>query len=467
MRAETNPDRPSASDPSTEWAGVFLTYHQLLGRRFHIQSVVRLIFAALLVAGGFFADHLVGIADLPTDALAVLGIVVVFYNTIAWLLARGLRLGEPSPETYRRLSTIMHAVILADLIALTVGVWLVGGARSPFLAFYLLHVVLAYLTLSRRAALTFTGIAFGLIALLVLGEWAGTVPPPLPIGAVGGVGELDGRYAVTVLVVYGLLLSLLSFLLHGVIRQLRRGERRIRLANEELTRLSELRKDFLRTALHNLKSPLGAVTMFLRNMKDGLGGPVTEKQTEWLDRSMKRIDGLSEFMKDMQLLASLDAGMIETEAKEFDVGRLLTEVVEENQDLAEDRGHALILEAPRILPRIVGFERMLKEAVVNYVTNAIKYTDEGGHITVRATHSPPVLRIEVEDDGPGIPQEDQGRLFAEFVRLHRRTGTAPGAKGSGLGLSIARRIVEAQGGVVGVESEVGKGSTFYMELPAE
>ena len=454
--------RPEANLERTR---VFLTYHQLMGRRLHLQSVVRLIFAVLIVAGGFFADHLVGIADLPTPGLALLGVAVALYNIAAWLLTRGPRLGDPSPEAYRRIFAVMHGVILADFAALTVGVWLVGGARSPFLAFYLLHVVLSYVTLSRRTALTFSGVAYTLIVVLVVGEWSGVLPPHLPGGAVGGAGELDGRYAVTILVVYGLLLGIVSFLLHGVIRQLRQGERRIRLANEELTRLSELRKDFLRTALHNLKSPIGAVTMFLRNMKDGLGGPVTEKQAEWLDRSLKRLAGLSEFMSDMQTLASLDAGMIEAEATEFDVGRILSEVVEENQDLAEGRGHRLTLETPRSLPPIVGFERMLKEALVNYVTNAVKFTQEGGHITVRAIHRPPVLRIEVEDDGPGISEEDQGRLFAEFVRLHLRTGTAPDARSSGLGLSIARRIVEAQGGVVGVESEPGRGSTFYMELP--
>ncbi len=451
--------------PALPGTAEILMHRQLLGPRLYLHTWLRLIVALLILGGTTIAQHLVGIEDLPVVPLTVVGAAVASYNAVASFLARAHRERERSARTHHRLTLIMEVSIVLDFIALTIAVWLVGGARSPFLAFYLPHVIVSHINLSRRAAIGLTLLAYGLLVTLVVTEWVGIAPPYLPAGAVGGTGPLDGRFAMTVLVVYGLLFGMIAFLLTSLTLLLRRGERRIRLANAELMRLSEMRKDFLQTALHNLKSPLGAVTMFLRNMKEGLAGPVSEKQGEWLDRSLTRIEGLSEFLENMQTLASVSAGMIEAEAKEMDVAAILRELVETNQDLAQARGHTLTLKAPRTLPPVIGFDRLLREAVVNYVTNAIKYTPDGGTIEVRATHRDDLVRIEVEDNGPGIADEDAKKLFQEFVRLARKGLPAAEEKGSGLGLSIVKRIVEGQGGEVGVESELGKGCTFYMELP--
>ena len=108
---------------------------------------------------------------------------------------------------------------------------------------------------------------------------------------------------------------------------------------------------------------------------------------------------------------------------------------------------------------------MISEAVANYVTNAIKYTDNGGSITVRARFNPPVVRIEVQDNGIGIAPEHQSDLFREFVRIKVAGTTISNAGGSGLGLSIVRHVAERHQGRCGVESEPGRGSTFYLELP--
>lgn len=456
-KREPNPSLPGTAE--------ILMHRQLLGPRIYLHTWLRLAVALLILGGTAVASILVGIEGLPIVALTLVGAAVAGYNAIAWFLARSHRKRERTAGSHQRLTLIMEASIVLDFIALTVAIWLVGGARSPFLTFYLPHVIVSYINLSRRAAFSLTLLAYGLLASLVVAEWAGFAPPYLPAGAVGGTGPLDGRFAVTVLVVYGLLFGLISFLLTSITLLLRRGERRIRLANAELMRLSEMRKDFLQTALHNLKSPIGAVTMFIRNIREGLAGPVSEQQAEWLDRSLTRIEGLSEFLENMQTLATVSAGMIAAEAKEMDVAAILRELVETNQDLAQARHHTLTLDCPRTLPPVIGFDRLFREAVVNYVTNAIKYTENGGTIEVRAMQQNDVIRIEVEDNGPGISEEDAKKLFQEFVRLARKGLPSEKEKGSGLGLSIVKRIVEGQGGRVGVTSGPGKGCTFYMELP--
>jgi signal transduction histidine kinase len=458
MAAGTN-SGPEVSETSGE--GPPLTHRDYLGQRLFLHTRVRLLFALLIALGALFAKYLLGVRDLDLSGLLVLAAVVAGYNAVAWSIGRSLRRPEVVPADHARLVVPMYAAIALDQVALTVGVWLVGGARSPFLAFYLVHVSLGYLNLSRRAALSFTVLAYALLTLLVLLEWLRVLPPELPSGAVEGVEPLDGRFAVTVLVVYGLLFALVSFLLAGIARLLRQGERRIRLANAELSRLSEMRRDFLHIASHNLQAPIGAVTMFLRNLESGLGGPVTEKQAEWIDRSLARLAETTEFMVNLRTLSGLEADMIRAAAEPVNLAEVLRELVEENQDLARERGHTLTLDVPRSLPSVVGHRRLLREALVNYLTNALKYTPEGGKIIVRGLAEKPHVLVEVEDDGVGISEEDQARLFGEFVRV----GGKPKVKGSGLGLSIVKRVVEAHGGTVGVRSAPGEGSTFWLRLP--
>jgi signal transduction histidine kinase len=206
--------------------------------------------------------------------------------------------------------------------------------------------------------------------------------------------------------------------------------------------------------------------MLLDNMRGGLAGPTTEKQRDWLDRSLRRLGDLSEFMRGIQALASLESDIIETQFSRVDLGAVAGRLVDEYEDVAAQRGHTLLLEIPEKVPPVVGHDRLIQEALVNYVTNAIKYTPNGGRIAVRVLSRPPMVRVEVIDNGIGIAREEQGRLFQEFFRVPAGGDRPNKVKGSGLGLSIVRRVVLAHGGRTGVESEPGKGSTFYMELPS-
>jgi len=172
------------------------------------------------------------------------------------------------------------------------------------------------------------------------------------------------------------------------------------------------------------------------------------------------------FLRDLQTLAELESGAIAKQAKLIDMNALLSKVAEEYQDLATQKHQTLRAELPDRLPEVRGVERMLHEALANYITNGIKYTQEGGAIVVRASALENRIRVEVQDDGRGIAPEDQKRLFREFVRTMPKDGSGAQVAGTGLGLSIVRRIVEAHGGRVGVESAEGRGSTFFLEIPS-
>ena len=456
------PESPGADDE----AAVPPDHGQLIGRSFYIYTRVRTAVVLAIAAAAVFGRHVLGMNAIDVRQLTILAAFITLYNVVAWFFFRRYRDPDAPAESLPVLLFLTYAAVVLDFIALTVAIWFVGGARSPFTSFYVLHMLVSCTLLPRRAALALTALAYGLLVGLVAVEWTGLATPTIPVGAVAGAGPLDSRYAFTILVVNGSLFAMSAFLLLAITRSLQNLEQRMRLANRELARLSQQRKDFLNIAAHNLTAPLGAVTMLLDNMRGGLAGETTEKQRDWLDRSLKRLADLAEFMKGIQTLASLESDLIKTQFTRVDLGAVAGRLVDEYGDIAAEHGHELVLEVPERIPPVVGHDRLLQEALVNYVTNAIKYTPSGGRITMRVLSKPPMVRVEVSDNGIGIAPEDQGRLFQEFFRVPGAGSKPNRVKGSGLGLSIVRRVVLAHGGRTGVESEPGKGSTFFMELPA-
>ena len=127
--------------------------------------------------------------------------------------------------------------------------------------------------------------------------------------------------------------------------------------------------------------------------------------------------------------------------------------------------HELLVNVPPGLPPVYGVEWLLHEAIVNFITNAIKYTPDGGKIILRAIDMNDFVRIEVEDNGIGISPEDTKRLFNDFIRIKQKDTPVSNVEGSGLGLAIVKRVIEAHGGTVNVSSRQYKGSTFIIKLP--
>lgn len=461
-----------AIEPAREASGVLragadvLTHERLLGRRLLLHIRARFIVVPLIVTGALVGRHAVGIDQLNVGALAAVAVVVAAYNVVILKLASPRRDPERAAEHRAVLRALFRASMVLDFVALTATVWLLGGARSPFLSFYLFHVVITSLLLSRRTALLAAGLASVLLAGLVLGEYWRLIPTPTPVGVVLGSGPLDGRYALTLLLVYPTLFVLVALLLTSLVQILRRAEADRQHKSVELERLGTMRQEFLRVALHDINSPVGVVSMLLRNVRDGLSGPLTERQIEPIDRALRQLAGIADLLKDLRLLSELDTTDLSAHSIEVSVAFLLDEVVEEHQDLAESHGHTLRAQGGESAGFVVGVPRLLKEAIVNFVTNAIKYTPDGGTISVRGFENGATVRVEVTDSGVGISEEDQKRLFQEFTRVGRGNPKTRGVRGAGLGLSLSRRIAEMHGGRVGVRSKPGEGSTFWLELPS-
>ncbi len=258
-----------------------------------------------------------------------------------------------------------------------------------------------------------------------------------------------------------------GFLVGELNHRRRLAQQDLREANVKLRRLSKLHRDFLHIAIHDLRSPVGAASALLTGLSTLAGDRLAPREKHLLVRAQARMQEVISFLRDFQLLSSFDSSQLRNQAVRVDVGKLVKQVVVENQGLISGNRHTAVLEISDNAPPVAAIPILVKEVIANFLTNAIKYTPEGGRITLRCIDVGGRVRVEVEDTGIGIDQEDQKKLFQEFSRIRRepREGEIK-IPGIGLGLSIAKRIVDMHGGRVFLESEPERGSVFSFELPA-
>ncbi len=238
----------------------------------------------------------------------------------------------------------------------------------------------------------------------------------------------------------------------------------LRLARDAAEAANKAKSVFLANMSHELRTPLNAILGFssLMRREPQLAGPLSEN-LDIINRSGKHLLAL---INDVLEMAKIEAGGVQLELAPFDLGGMVRDVTDMMRLRAEQKGLTLKLDQATEFPRYIrGDEARLRQILVNLVGNAVKFTHTGGvtlHLGLKQNHRKH-LRIEVTDSGRGISAEDQKRIFKPFVQLE---GGAE-QKGTGLGLSITKQFVDLMGGHIAVESTVGRGSLFRVDVPVE
>jgi signal transduction histidine kinase len=255
------------------------------------------------------------------------------------------------------------------------------------------------------------------------------------------------------------LVSLLGRLVATAVQNIRAYEAERRRV-EELARLSQLRADFVSLVSHELRSPMAAVIGAARTLQDRWRMLNADQRESFLALIGDETARLAELVGDVLDTSRIEAGTFTYRFEEVDLGRIVDEAVD-TAVLAQQEV-PVVASVHGALPEIRGDRARLRQVLSNLIENAVKYSPEGGEVRVSAAAANGAVRIAVRDAGPGIPPDQQGRIFEKFGRVD-----VPGASkpGTGLGLFIARSIAEAHGGSLDVSSGAEPGSTFTLTLP--
>lgn len=239
--------------------------------------------------------------------------------------------------------------------------------------------------------------------------------------------------------------------------------------DEEITAQDEFKEivEFMNVVSHELKTPMAAIKGYAKLLQMGAGGPVTEQQEQFLAVISNNVDRMARLVNDLLDVSRIETGRIRLEIQNVQLLDVINEVIELLQPQIESKRLNLRVEVEDNLPEVQADYSRMVQIMTNLISNAYKYTPEGGSITVIAksyhNDANKGVAVTINDTGHGIAKEDQPNLFTKFFRSSDQyTHDEPG---SGLGLAINKKIIEAHSGELTFESELGKGSSFTFTLP--
>jgi signal transduction histidine kinase len=231
----------------------------------------------------------------------------------------------------------------------------------------------------------------------------------------------------------------------------------------DLREVSELKSRFLSYMSHEFRTPLGAIRSITRILLDQMDGPLTKEQEKQVRFVQSSAEELSEMVNDLLDLAKIEAGRISISPEWFEMVDLFAALRGMFKPILTNEAVALVFEEPTDVPRVFTDDKKLSQILRNFISNALKFTQNGEVRVSSQYRTPGWVTFSVADTGIGIAKEHQGALFQDFVQvdapIQRRF------RGTGLGLALSKRLAELLGGSVAVQSEVGQGSTFFAIIP--
>ena len=413
--------------------------------------------------------------ELAWGSLLAITALLALYNLSLYFYFFRLRRGASGTLRLRHAGWLARAQIILDLAGLAALIHLAGGAENPAALFFVFHVIIASILLPRRVSYALAGLATLLFAAVAGLEYAGLLPHHhLPLLE----QELyrDPLYVLALSVVMALTLFLAAYLTTSITARLRERDQELmdsnrtcqfrsaelERLNDELRRVDRERTRFMTLVTHELRAPISTIYSALDLALVGYASP--EKTREMLGRAQSRASDLLGLIGDLLDLTHVRAGAgQQQEAGPVQLADVLRDVAEFMRVEAEGKNLTLAVDIAPGLPPVEASAEQIKLVWTNLLSNAIKYSEPGGRIDVSLRLDGAEVIGRVADTGIGIAAGDLPHVFEEFFRAGNARQVSP--HGTGVGLAIARRIVENWGGTVWVESELEQGSTFTFALP--
>lgn len=408
----------------------------------------------------FLSHNILKIPIQHTHLYYVTGLLL-FHNIISFLLLKKTaKAGED-----KRFSLIKRAInfqISVDLLILTALLHYSGGIENPFIVYFVFHMVISSILLSVRESYFQATFAAGLLTFLALLEYKMVIPHY----CIGGLVAYDLHNNVPY--IFGMMLVIVStlyitvYMTSSISTQLRKQEEAYRQANEQLKQKDRIKDEYVSRVTHDIKGHLAAIQSCLDVVKNGLVGSLNEKQSNFVGRAHARTSKLAGFVRTLLKLTQMRLSD-KLVMDEFPLKDTIHDAVDAVRSRAEEKSITLNCEIEPSISEIYGNQFSIEEVITNLLLNAIKYTPEKGTVGLKAIDNCADVRIEIADTGIGIPQKDIDKVFDEFFRSANAKKLVK--DGSGLGLSIAKQIIQRHQGQIGVESKENEGAMFWFTLP--
>ena len=388
--------------------------------------------------------------------------VVPLYTTALAILIYNLAFSAISKKPYAAAYRMANLQISLDLVSLAALIHFSGGIENPFIFYFLFHMIIASILLSRRASFMQATFAVFLFCLMVILEYAGILKHHCLEGFIIHDQHTNPIYITGIAFAFISTLYIAVYMASSISNTLRERERALREANELLNEKDRLKSEYVLRVTHDIKEHLAAIQSCLEPVSGGITGELNPGQKDLITRAGERAGKLILFVKALLEITRIRLAK-RMEKDYFSVRKTVENAVNLVEAAAGKKGIAISYSVDGNVDTIRGAQAYIEEALVNLLANSVKYTPEGGKIDISVKGKDGSILFAVADTGIGMHRNEIPMVFEEFYRGSNAKELE--RDGTGLGLSIAKQIVERHNGKIWAESEKGKGSTFFVMLP--
>jgi len=421
---------------------------------------IRWVALGILILSDYLVPRIfdISIREIPIYLLA--GILFLL-NIAHRIILRHITKDSGSKVT-KKIKRDIHFQIITDLVILTLLLHFSGGIENPLILFYFFHLIIASSIFSTFQSYLYAAFAIILAASLALLECFSIIPHYALTGFVSHELYKNIIYVFGSGFVFACTSVMVVGLSHMIIYRSIKTEETYVKTNIELENKDKLKNEYVLRVTHDIKGHIAAILSCLEVVRSNMTGPLNESQEEFANRAYERTELLSGFIKDLLNLTRKRLKH-DYEFEEFNLKDLINKVVNHIQTLIKDKSIDFNMFIDKSVGTINGNPYTIEELYSNLLLNAVKYTPLNGHIELTVKTRQDEIITEMSDSGIGIPKEDLPKVFDEFYRASNAPRDIK--TGSGLGLSIARQIVEDHKGKIWVTSEVGVWTKFIFILP--
>jgi len=443
----------------------FKKQHNFVQSKFSDRSILQarwLIKARWLIALASLiainAASFLQIFSLEYLKLVISSVALLTVNALYYLYIKNLREKEPEFQEKKALINL-HWQIAIDFLFLTAMIHFSGGIENPAILFYVFHIIISSMILPVRGAILLAVWAMGLLISSSLMVYWGVLPHYPLSNTISPNLFSNFHYLLFTLSVFLVTSLLIMYFTITLAQRMRSARVELKQANEHLLAQDKIKNEYVYRVTHNIKSDLSSISSSLSVVQQQILAPIDNKNAEFIEKAFNRTHKLMYFIDDLLSLTSMRLNN-RFDVKRFNFTELAEQVFDQMIQKANDKGLLYTLEKPAGEIFMQGIKVSIKEAILNLVSNAIKYTPENGTVKLKIRHFNETIILTVEDTGLGISSDDLQHIFEEFFRAEN----ASGIEGAGIGLSLVKAIVERHKGKLLVKSEINKGTSFTLLL---